>query len=216
MMTASKKRIAIVDDDEALRDSLGVLLRFRDSEVMEFGDGESFLAATKQTPPDCVVLDLKMPGLSGLEVLKRCRERGLEMPIIVATAFGDVASARTALKGGAYDFLEKPIDWEEMIGLIDQAVAQYRQSHTEDKGRSNLEERMARLSGREREILEAVLVGKHNREIAADLELSVRTVEVYKSRMMEKMRVTRLAELIRLFAQMEKRDAGAGDTARLV
>ena len=205
MMMTNKKRVAIVDDDEALRDSLGVLQRFRDSEVMEFSDGESFLAASKQTPPDCVVLDLKMPGLNGLDVLKRCRERGLDMPIIVATAFGDIASARTALKGGAFDFLEKPIDWEEMIGLIDQAVAQYRQSHADDRDQANVAERMARLSGREREILDAVLLGKHNREIAADLELSVRTVEVYKSRMMEKMRVTRLAELIRLFAQLERR-----------
>lgn len=201
-----KTRIAIVDDDDALRDSLGVLLKFRDYDVIEFRDGESFVAEGLSGKLDCLVLDLKMPGITGLDVLRTCRERGLAMPIIVATAFGDVASARTALKGGAFDFVEKPVDWDEMIRLIEEAVAQYRQASAQDTERASVEDRMARLSGREREILDAVLQGKHNREIAAALGLSVRTVEVYKARMMEKMRVSRLAELIRLFARLEAKD----------
>ena len=147
--------------------------------------------------------------MAELDVLRTCRERGLALAIIVVTAFGDVASARSALKGGAFDFVEKPVDWDEMIGLIEDAVSRFRQSHAEDTERAGIEERMARLSGREREILDAVLQGKHNREIAAALGLSVRTVEVYKARMMEKMRVSRLAELIRLFARLEVKEAGA-------
>ena len=203
-----KTRIAIVDDDDALRDSLGVLLKFREYDVLEFRDGESFLQDSASAKLDCLVLDLKMPGIGGLDVLKTCRERGYAMPIIVVTAFGDVASAKTALKGGAFDFVEKPVDWDEMIRLIDEAVSQYRQANAQDSERVSVEERLARLSGREREILDAVLQGKHNREIAAALGLSVRTVEVYKARMMEKMRVSRLAELIRLFARLEAKDAG--------
>ena len=204
-----KTRIAIVDDDDALRDSLGVLLKFREYDVLEFRDGESFLQDGTDAKLDCVVLDLKMPGISGLDVLRSCRERGYAMPVIVVTAFGDVASAKTALKGGAFDFVEKPVDWDEMIRLIDEAVSQYRQANAQDSERASVEERMARLSGREREILDAVLQGKHNREIAAALGLSVRTVEVYKTRMMEKMRVSRLAELIRLFARLEAKDINA-------
>ncbi len=204
-----KTRIAIVGDDDALRDSLGVLLKFREYDVLEFRDGESFLQDSAAGKLDCLVLDLKMPGINGLEVLKTCRERSYAMPIIVVTAFGDVASAKTALKGGAFDFVEKPVDWDEMIRLIDEAVAQYRQANAQDSERAGIEERMARLSGREREILDAVLDGKHNREIAAALGLSVRTVEVYKARMMEKMRVSRLAELIRLFARLEAKDGSA-------
>jgi FixJ family two-component response regulator len=196
-------KIAIVDDDDALRDSLGVLLRFRDYTVVEFATGEALLEHEDLNRLDCLILDLRMPGMSGLEVLKACRARGITVPVIVVTAFGDVASAKGALKSGAFDFIEKPIDGEEMIRLVEEALEQYRQSTAVITERSSIEERLARLSGRERQILDFVLQGKHNREIAAALELSVRTVEVYKARMMEKMRVSRLAELIRLFAKLE-------------
>jgi FixJ family two-component response regulator len=196
-----KRRIGIVDDDDALRDSLGLLLRFKNYEVAEFASGEALLAADPAPALDCLVLDLKMRGMNGLDVLDAVKGRGLMMPVIVVTAFGDVSSAKRALKSGAFDFLEKPIHEDQMLRAIEEALAQFDQVLAQAAEQSSLDERIARLTGREKQILDAVLLGRHNREIAADLTISVRTVEVYKSRMMEKMQVTRLAELVRLFAR---------------
>lgn len=196
-----KRRIGIVDDDDALRDSLGLLLRFKNYEVAEFAGGEALLAAEPAPALDCLVLDLKMRGMNGLDVLDAVKGRGLMMPVIVVTAFGDVSSAKRALKSGAFDFLEKPIHEDQMLRAIEEALAQFDQVLAQAAEQSSLDERIARLTGREKQILDAVLLGRHNREIAAELTISVRTVEVYKSRMMEKMQVTRLAELVRLFAR---------------
>ena len=196
-----KRRIGIVDDDDALRDSLGLLLRFKNYEVAEFSSGEALLAADPAPPLDCLILDLKMRGMNGLDVLDAVKARGLMMPVIVVTAFGDVSSAKRALKSGAFDFLEKPIHEDQMLRAIADALAQFDQVLAEAAEQSSLDERIARLTGREKQILDAVLLGRHNREIAAELNISVRTVEVYKSRMMEKMQVTRLPELVRLFAR---------------
>ncbi len=196
-----KKRIAIVDDDDALRDSLGILLRFRDFEVEEFRSGEDFLVCDHLADFNCVILDLKMSGVGGLEVLRRCKQQRLETPFIVVTAFGDIDSAKTALKSGAFDFLEKPVDEADMMNVIEQALSELDLKSALIKERKTLEDCLSRLSAREKEILDFVVAGQHNREIAATLGISVRTVEVYKSRMMEKMRVTRLPDLIRLMAR---------------
>ena len=196
-----KRRIGIVDDDDALRDSLGLLLRFKNYEVAEFSSGEALLAADPAPALDCLILDLKMRGMNGLDVLDAVKARGLMMPVIVVTAFGDVSSAKRALKSGAFDFLEKPIHEDQMLRAIADALAQFDQVLAEAAEQSSLDERIARLTGREKQILDAVLLGRHNREIAAELNISVRTVEVYKSRVMEKMQVTRLPELVRLFAR---------------
>ena len=196
-----KRRIGIVDDDDALRDSLGLLLRFKNYEVAEFSSGEALLAADPAPALDCLILDLKMRGMNGLDVLDAVKARGMMMPVIVVTAFGDVSSAKRALKSGAFDFLEKPIHEDQMLRAITDALAQFDQVLAEAAEQSSLDERIARLTGREKQILDAVLLGRHNREIAAELNISVRTVEVYKSRVMEKMQVTRLPELVRLFAR---------------
>ena len=125
------------------------------------------------------------------------------MPIIVVSAFGDVSSTKRALKSGAFDFLEKPIHEEQMLRVIEDALAQFDHVIARKVEQASLEERIQRLTGREKQILDAVLLGRHNREIASDLTISVRTVEVYKARMMEKMQVTRLAELVRLLSRTE-------------
>ncbi len=141
-----KRRIGIVDDDDALRDSLGLLLRFKNYEVAEFSGGEALLA---DTPPlDCLILDLKMRGMNGLDVLDAVRARGLVMPIIVVTAFGDVSSAKRALKSGAFDFLEKPIHEDQMLKAIQDALAQFDQTLALAAEQSSLDERIARLTGR--------------------------------------------------------------------
>lgn len=197
------RTIGIIDDDAALRDSLALVLRFRDFDVLEFGSGEELLASPSLPNLDCMILDLCLGGMGGLEVVESCQTQGLIAPIIVVTAFGNVASATRALKSGAFDFLEKPVHEEQMMRVVDDALSRSDHEAAARAERQNLEERLASLSGRERQVLDAVIEGQHNREIAADLKLSVRTIEVYKARVMEKMRVSRLAELIRLFARLE-------------
>lgn len=200
---ANARTIGIVDDDAALRDSLALVLRFRDFDVVEFGSGEELLASPALPRLDCMILDLRMTGIGGLEVVETCRSRGISAPIIVVTAFGNVAAATRALKSGAFDFLEKPVHEEQMMRVVDEALFSSDRIAAVRAERQHVEERLATLSGRERQVLDAVLAGRHNREIAANLKLSVRTIEVYKARVMEKMRVSRLAELIRLFARLE-------------
>jgi two-component system response regulator FixJ len=197
------RTIGIVDDDEALRDSLAMVLRFRNYDVLEFDSGESLITRDPAPHMDCMILDLRMKGKSGLEVMASCRARGMTMPIVMVTAFGDVSSATRALKSGAFDFLEKPVHEPQMLKVIEDALSQFDRDAALQAERQHLEERVAALTGRERQVLDAVLEGNHNREIAAALGLSVRTVEVYKARVMEKMRVSRLAELIKLFARLE-------------
>lgn len=195
--------IGIVDDDAGLRDSLALVLRFRDFEVLEFCSGEELLASPALPSLDCMVLDLRMTGMSGLEIVETCKSRGINAPIIVVTAFGSVASATRALKLGAFDFLEKPVHEEEMVRVVGEALSRSGREASLRAERQQLDERLATLSVREQQVLDAVLDGRHNREIAASLKLSVRTIEIYKARVIEKMRVSRLAELIRLFARLE-------------
>jgi FixJ family two-component response regulator len=201
------RTIGIIDDDQALRDSLAMVLRFRTFEVMEFASGEDLLAAPTLDRLDCMILDLRMTGINGLEVLESCIARGVTAPIIVVTAFGNVASATHALKSGAFDFLEKPVHEEQMLRVVNEALSRADHAAALRNERMLIAERLASLTGRERQVLDAVLDGRHNREIAAELKLSVRTIEIYKGRVMEKMNVSRLAELIRLFARLEPMQA---------
>jgi FixJ family two-component response regulator len=197
------RTIGIVDDDDALRDSLALILRFKNYNVVEFDSGEAFLAQEPFPHLDCVVLDLRMKEKDGLEVLETCKARGLTTPIVVVTAFGNVSAATRALKSGAFDFLEKPVHEEQMLGVIAEALSQFDHVMALQAERLDVEGRLASLTGRERQVLDAVLQGQHNREIAADFGLSVRTIEVHKARVMEKMRVSRIAELIKMFARVD-------------
>lgn len=194
--------VAIVDDDEAVRDALGLLLRLHAFDVRAFASGEAFLAWAGTQPVDCVLLDLRMNGLPGLDVQAALASRGLDYPIIVVTAHGDVATTRAALKAGAFDFIEKPFDDELLLRTIRAAS----EASATRRARSDRDTRFAqslgRLTPREREVLDHVLAGRHNREIAVLLGISPRTVEVYKARLMDKLDVDRLADLIRLALEM--------------
>jgi RNA polymerase sigma factor (sigma-70 family) len=194
--------VAIVDDDEAVRDSLTLLLRLHGCDVRGFASGETFLEWAGTEPIDCVLLDLRMSGLSGLDVQVTLARRGLDYPLIVVTAHGDVATTRAALKAGAFDFIEKPFDDEHLLQTIRAAsdASEKRRSRAEREAR--FVPRLGRLTPREREVLDHVLAGRHNREIAALLAISPRTVEVYKARLMDKLDVERLPDLIRLALDM--------------
>jgi RNA polymerase sigma factor (sigma-70 family) len=193
--------VFIVDDDHAVRDSLAMLLELKGFHTRTYASAEELLERVRPEWPGCLVLDLRMTGMSGLELQPELLRRGFTLPIIIVTAHGDIQSARAAFKGGAVDFIEKPVDDEALVAAIRAALdldARDRQAST---SRAAIAERLGRLTAREREVLELVVAGQHNREIAVQLAISVRTVEVYKARLMEKLQVRRLAELVRLLSE---------------
>jgi len=190
--------VYIVDDDDAVRDSLDVLLRMRGYRTRPYATGAAFLDAVETDVPGCIILDLRMPAPDGLEVLKRLRGRGIDLPIVVLTAHGDAASARAAFKGGAFEFLEKPLDDAALVAAIEAATRAGTAAYALRQRRAELQRRLARLTAREHEVLLHVLAGRHNREIAAVLDISPRTVEVYKTKLLDKLQVDRLPALIRV------------------
>jgi RNA polymerase sigma factor (sigma-70 family) len=198
----SRPLVAIVDDDEPVRDSLALLLRLHGFDVQSFASGDDLVAWAGTQPVDCVLLDLRMPGMSGLDVQAALASRGLDYPIIVLTAHGDVATTRTALKAGAFDFIEKPFDDALLLRAIHAASEASEKRRAREVRDARFAQSLARLTPREREVLDHVLAGRHNREIAALLGISPRTVEVYKARLMDKLHVDRLPDLIRLALEM--------------
>lgn len=190
--------VFIVDDDPAVRDALSLLLGIQDYRVAVFGDAESFLKAYKSEWRGCLVLDIRMPGMDGLTLQKHLAQLGSELPVIIMTGHGDVASAREAFRAFAVDFLEKPLDHRKLLAAIADAFSRQRTRVVADMNRSEVERLLARLTPREQEVMARVVAGQHNRDIAAELGISARTVEVHKARMMDKLGVNNVADLVRL------------------
>lgn len=190
--------VFIVDDDPAVRDALSLLLGIQDYRVAVFGDAESFLKAYKSEWRGCLVLDIRMPGMDGLTLQKHLAQLGSELPVIIMTGHGDVASAREAFRAFAVDFLEKPLDHRKLLAAIADAFSRQRSRLVAEMNRSDIERLLARLTPREREVMARVVAGQHNRDIAAELGISARTVEVHKARMMDKLGVNNVADLVRL------------------
>jgi FixJ family two-component response regulator len=185
--------VYIVDDDAAVRDSLSLMLGLGGYATALFADAEALLAAWREDWAGCVVADLRLPGKSGLELQAELRARGAALPVIIMTAHGDVPSARTAFQAHAIDFLEKPFDHAQLRAAIDTAFSREGSRIERDGDAAKL----AALTVREREVLEHAAKGLHAKEIAAALGISPRTVEVHKSRLMEKLGARNLAELVR-------------------
>ena len=190
--------VFIVDDDPAVRDALSLLLGIQDYRVAVFGDAESFLNAYKSEWRGCLVLDIRMHGMDGLTLQKHLAQLGCELPVIIMTGHGDVASAREAFRAFAVDFLEKPLDHRKLLAAIADAFSRQRTRLVADMNRSDIERLLAGLTPREREVMARVVAGQHNRDIAAELGISARTVEVHKARMMDKLGVNNVADLVRL------------------
>ena len=190
--------VFIVDDDPSVRDALSLLLGVEDYRVAVFGDAESFLKAYKKTWRGCLLLDIRMPGMDGLTLQKHLNQLGSDLPVIVMTGHGDVASAREAFRALAVDFLEKPLDHRKLLAAIADAFARQQSQLAADLNRSAVERLLAGLTSREREVMARVVGGQHNRDIAAELGISPRTVEVHKARMMDKLGVGNVADLVRL------------------
>lgn len=196
--------IFIVDDDAAVRDSLSLLLGLKGFSTRCFASAEDFLAACQPDWRGCLLLDIRMAGMDGLELQQALNSSQIDLPIIFITAHGDVAAARSALKAGASDFLEKPLDDRMLSAAIADALERNARQRNEAAEENEIASRIARLTAREREVMKNVVEGQPNREIARQLGISPRTVEVYKARMMEKMQAHSLPELVRLALSLRK------------
>lgn len=198
MPPTSGYTVFIVEDDASVRDALGLLLGLEQYAVAMYGDAESFLAALRPDWRGCVLIDICMPGMDGLTLQKRLQERGSALPVVFMTAHGDVASAREAFRLQAVDFLEKPIDHGRLLGAIREAFLRQVAAEETEGRRADFLRLSATLTPREREVMDLVVDGRHNREIAELLGISARTVEVHKARMMAKLRVDSVPDLVRL------------------
>lgn len=193
--------VFIVDDDDAIRDALAWLFASRDIPVRTWPGAEAFLADWQPDAPGCLVLDIRMQGMSGIELQEALRQRGSQLPIIFLTGHGDVPLAVTALKKGAYDFLEKPFDDNLLVERALEALEIDRQARLRQASDAGMETRLASLSSREREVMELVLAGKLNKQIADELGIAMRTVEVHRARVFEKMGVRSAVELAQLLSR---------------
>lgn len=188
----------VIDDDEAVRQSLEFLLRSAKISVRVYDSAAAFLDAVAQKPSGCVVTDVRMPDMSGIDLLRRLRELQVGLPVIVMTGHGDVPLAVEAMKAGATDFIEKPFDDEVMLGAIRTALAGQATDGKRDAERAEIKERFESLSGRERQVLQGLVGGHPNKVIAHDLGISPRTVEIYRANVMTKMKAPSLSDLVRM------------------
>jgi two-component system, LuxR family, response regulator FixJ len=202
--------VYIVEDDAAVRESLLLLLSLRGLAAQGFDSADSFLAAMRPDRPGCLLLDLRMPGKTGLELQALLTQRRIALPVIIITAHGDVSAARTAFMAGAVDFLEKPVDEAVLLTAITAALTRDRHQRDVDEAAVALQTRLARLSGREREVMWLVADGHQNRDIGAVLGVSPRTIEIYKARMFEKLQLRGLPDLVRALSGVPRDRRGAG------
>ncbi len=191
-------RIFVVDDDEAVRDSLAMMLSSGGFKVDSFASAESFLAGFSPNDSGCLLTDVRMPGMDGLELMAELKRRGAILPVILVTGHGDVAMAVSALKGGAADFIEKPIEADLVFSSVRSALAKGDHERREIEEKKSIAVRFADLTPREREVMELMVVGEPNKIIAANLDISVRTVEIHRARVMEKTGARSLSELVRM------------------
>ncbi len=190
--------VHVIDDDEALRDSLIFLLRTAEIEARSYASAAAFLDALPLKGVTCVITDVRMPGLSGIDLLRRVKELGIEVPVIVITGHGDVPLAVAAMRYGAVDFLEKPFDDEILLRSVRAALRQQAGAAKRQSERAAIEGRLAALSPRERDVLGGLVAGHANKQIAFDLGISPRTVEIYRANLMDKMQAGSLSGLVRM------------------
>ncbi|MGZ6014485.1 MAG: response regulator FixJ [Phenylobacterium sp.] len=195
---ASSSEVYIIDDDEAIRRSLSFLLRTSGLASRTFDSAEDFLAVARDLAAGCVITDVRMPGLDGIELVRRISEMKLPLSTIVITGHGDIALAVEAMKAGAIDFIEKPFKEELLLAAVRKALSPDDRAAKDDGDRQRYQAAFAGLSKREREVLEQVVVGKTSKVIAYDLGISPRTVEVYRAGMMMKTGAKSLSELVRM------------------
>ena len=191
-------KVLIVDDDKGVRASLAALLRTAALEVETYGSGPEFLQAWIPERCGCVLIDVRMPGMSGLQLQSQLAEQGITLPVIVITGHADVPMAVAAMRAGAVDFIEKPFDDDTIISSVQRALGISLKLRDEGLSATALKASIARLTTRERDVLLQVVAGKPNKVIAHELGISIRTVEVHRARVMEKLNASNLPHLIRM------------------
>ncbi|MGE0714655.1 MAG: response regulator FixJ [Alphaproteobacteria bacterium] len=198
MDTEVERVVHVVDDDEGVRRALTMLMRSAGLGVESYESAGAFLERAEGLRPGCVLLDIRMPGMTGLELQRVLAERQVQLPVVVMTGHGDVAVAVQAMKAGAVDFVEKPFDDEHVLRLVDEALARAAVTYRRTRETAEAAALVGQLSQRERDVLERLIAGRSNKLIAFDLGISPRTVEIYRANMMEKLHARTVSEAVRI------------------
>ena len=213
-MTEAQRLVHLVDDDESVRRSVGFMLKTSGFLVRSYASGTELLKEVKALEPGCILLDIRMPGMDGLEVQQALKEAGVSGPVIIMTGHGDVPLSVKAMKAGAVDFIEKPFEKTVLLSALDQGFASLQRSANTRERAKDAAVRLQVLTPREREVLDGLAEGLPNKTIAYDLGISPRTVEIHRANLMTKLAVRSLSEALRLaFAAQEEHRAGAGPEA---
>ena len=200
---AAQPVVHVVDDDEGQRESLAFLLRSAGIEVRSFDSAKAFLDVLPGAAPGCVITDVRMPDMSGIELLRRLKELKIGVPVIVITGHGDIALAVEAMKIGATDFFEKPFNDDLLVASVRAALLQQQDLTKRHTERAEIEHRISTLSAREKDVLAGLIQGRANKQIAFDLSISPRTVEIYRANLMNKMQADSLSDLVRMALLVE-------------
>ncbi|SKA12111.1 response regulator FixJ [Consotaella salsifontis] len=194
----SESTVYVIDDDQGVRHSLSFLLETADFDVRTFDSASAFVADLDALEPGCVITDIRMPGMSGLDLLHHLGNLPVPLPVIVITGHGDVPLAVEAMKSGAIDFLEKPFNDEQLLRAVRTALERSDAERQREEERREVEERMGQLTSREAQVLQGLVAGHANKRIAFDLDISPRTVEIYRANVMTKMNAASLSDLVRM------------------
>lgn len=203
-------QVFIVDDDDAVRNSIRLLMKSLGLATRPLSTAQEFLSTYDPQQPGCLILDVRMPGMSGLELQQQLNMRGAIIPVIFITGHGDVPVAVEAMQQGAFDFLQKPFRDQDLIERVQRALAKDQSNRAELSEQAKVRERFESLTPREREVLALVTSGKANKVMAADLNVSQRTIEIHRARVMEKMHASSLAQLVRMMMDLEELPGAAG------
>ncbi len=193
--------VYVVDDDNSLRQSMEWLVESLGLQIASFASAQEFLDQFDPKVPGCLVVDVRMPGMSGLDLQQWLSERHIRIPVIVMTAFGDAQTAVRAMKGGAFDFIEKPFNNQHMIDLLQAGLAADAAARRDDAIRAEVARRVATLTARERQVMDLVVAGRSNKDVGSELGISLKTVEAHRAKVMTKMRARSFAELVMTVGQ---------------
>jgi two-component system response regulator FixJ len=213
-MPAEKSIVHVIDDDQAVREVLAFQLGSAGLDVQTYDSAAGFLKVAPTVQRGCIITDVRMPDLSGIDLLRRLRELKVAAPVIVITAHGDIPLAVEAMRMGAIDFLEKPFDDDVLLASVRSALEKGDQDRTREAERSSIQSRLAALSNRERDVLEGLVAGRANKQIAYDLGISARTIENYRANLMMKMQAASLSDLVRMVLIAGMLDPNADDAGK--
>ncbi len=209
MKTTTEPTVFVVDDEPDIRDALRMLLGSVGLKVETFASARDFLKGYDAARPGCLILDVRMPGMSGPELQEQLRTNRIQIPVIIITGHGDVPTTVRTMKAGAVDVIEKPFNDQVLIDRVQQALERDARQRETAAGLKAIEQRLARLTPREREVMQAIVQGKLNKVIAADLGLSTRTVEIHRARIMEKMQARSVSKLVQMVLHVQTSENAA-------